>query len=59
VPFIRPALSQKAAERRVREAREVGAELIVAGSPAAAEALNHGGLEVRELSEFIADSMDR
>jgi Fe-S oxidoreductase len=59
VPFIRPALSQKAAERRVREATEVGAELIVAGSPAAAEALNHGGLEVRELNEFIAESMDR
>jgi Fe-S oxidoreductase len=57
VPFTRPALSRKAAERRMREAREVGAKVIVAGSPAAAVALDGGDLEVRELSEFVAESL--
>jgi Fe-S oxidoreductase len=57
VPFTHPALSRKAAERRVREARDAGAQLIVAGSPAAAEALEGGGLEVRELSEFVAQAL--
>jgi Fe-S oxidoreductase len=57
VPFTRPALSQKAAERRICEAREAGAELIVAGSPAAAATLEGRGLEVRELSEFVAESL--
>jgi Fe-S oxidoreductase len=57
VSFTQPALSRKAAERRIREAREAGAELIVAGSPAAAAALEGRGLEVRELSEFVAESL--
>jgi Fe-S oxidoreductase len=57
VPFTRPALSRKAAERRIREAREAGADLIVAGSPAAAAALDGAGLEVRDLSEFVVESL--
>jgi Fe-S oxidoreductase len=57
VPFTQPALSGKAAGRRIHEARAAGAKLIVAGSPAAAMALEGGGLEVRELSEFVAESL--
>jgi Fe-S oxidoreductase len=57
VPFTAPALSKKAAQRRVREATAVGADFIVAGSPAAAVALNGNGLEVRELCEWAADSL--
>lgn len=57
VPFTRPALSRKAAERRIWEARQAGADLIVAGSPAAATALEGRGLEVREITEFVADEL--
>jgi len=57
VPFTHPELSRKAAEQRVRAAREAGAELIVAGSPAAAASLEGCGLPVRELSEFVAEAL--
>jgi len=55
VPFIRPALSRKAAEHRIQAAREVGAEVVVAGSPGAAAALDSTGLPVQELCEFVND----
>jgi Fe-S oxidoreductase len=57
VPFVQPALSRKAATYRVVEARNTGAELVVAGSPAAAAALEAQGLPVRELTEFVAESL--
>ena len=57
VSFTRPTLARKAADRRLREAHDAGADLLVAGSPAAAAALEGGNLEVRELSEFLAESL--
>jgi Fe-S oxidoreductase len=57
VPFTVPELSKKAAERRVREAKDAAAELIVVGSPGAAVALDGLGVVVREVSEFVADSI--
>src|SRR5262249_22681021 len=57
VPFTHPFLSRSAAARRMREAAEAGAELIVTASPAAAIALRGGDLEVRELAEFIAEAL--
>lgn len=57
VPFVQPTLSRKAAEHRVRAARQAGAELLVAGSPAAAAALEGAGMPVKELSEFLGDCL--
>lgn len=57
VPFTHPALARKAAERRIREAQAAGAQLVVAGSPAAAAVLEGGNLAVRELCEFAAESL--
>jgi Fe-S oxidoreductase len=57
VAFTTPALSKKAAERRVREATAIGADLIVAGSPAAAVSLADHGVQVQELCEWAADSL--
>jgi Fe-S oxidoreductase len=57
VPFTTPALSKKAAERRVREALDIGADLIVAGSPAGAAVLAGNGIEVQELCEWVANSL--
>jgi len=54
VPFIRPTLSRKAAEYRIQAAGAVGAELVVAGSPGAASALEGLGLPVQEVCEFLA-----
>ena len=57
VSFTMPRLATHAAERRVQEAIATGAELIVAGSPAAAAMLEGHGLEVLELSEFVAQAL--
>jgi heterodisulfide reductase subunit D len=57
VRFTIPRLATHAAERRVQEAKATGAELIVAGSPGAAEMLGGHGLEVLELSEFVAQAL--
>jgi Fe-S oxidoreductase len=57
VSFTVPQLATHAAERRVQEAKATGAELIVAGSPAAAAMLEGHGLEVLELSEFVAQAL--
>jgi glycolate oxidase len=54
VPFVRSTLSRKAAEHRVHAAREAGADVVVAGSPASAVALEGSGLPVQELCEFLA-----
>jgi len=59
VPFTRPLLAREAAEHRVKVAREVGAEVLVAGSPAAAAALDGYGLEIQDLSEFLADRLQQ
>jgi Fe-S oxidoreductase len=58
VPFTHPALARKAAEHRIQAAREVGAELVVAGSPGAAAALEGSGLAVQELCEFLEASLE-
>jgi len=57
VPFTNPTLSRKAAEQRISEAREAGAELVVTGSPAAATVLEGARFPVRELSEFLVESL--
>ncbi len=57
VPFKYPALSRQAAERRVREARAAGAEVLVTGSPGSATVLEGAGLPVFELSEWLAASL--
>ena len=57
VSFTVPLLAIHAAERRVQEAKATGAELIVAGSSAAAAMLEGHGLEVLELSEFVAQAL--
>jgi Fe-S oxidoreductase len=54
VPFTHPELSKRAAERRIHEACNAGADAIVAGCPAAAAALEGRGLPVWELCEFLA-----
>ena len=58
VPFTHPALSRKAAEHRTQAAREVGAELVVAGSPGAADALEGSGLTVQEFCEFLVGCLE-
>ena len=58
VPFTHPKLTRKAAEHRIHAAREVRAELLVAGSPAAAAALEGSGMPVQEFCEFLADSLN-
>jgi Fe-S oxidoreductase len=57
VPFTHPELARKAAARRIQEAREAGADLVVAGSPAAAAALEGHGLAVRETGELVAEAL--
>jgi Fe-S oxidoreductase len=57
VAFTQPALARRAAERRVREARDAGAKILVAGSPASASMLEPCGLKVRDLSEFVMEAL--
>ena len=57
VPFTLPKLSRQAAEHRIHAAREVGAELLVAGSPGAAASLEGSGMPVQELCEFLGDCL--
>lgn len=57
VPFTRPGLAQRAAAHRLNEARRASVQLVVAGSPSAAIALDHGGLKIQEFSEFVAQSL--
>ena len=57
VPFTLPKLSRQAAQHRIHAAREVGAELLVAGSPAAAASLEGSGMPVQELCEFLGDCL--
>ena len=44
---------------RIHAAREVGTELLVAGSPAAAASLEGSGMPVQELCEFLGDCLTR
>ena len=57
VPFTHPNLSRKAAEHRIHAAREVRADLLVAGSPGAAAALEGSDMPVQEFCEFLADCL--
>lgn len=58
VPFTFPHLSNLAAVKRLEQARQVGADIVVAGSPASAMALEQaGGVPVQELCEFIGNSL--
>jgi len=58
VPFTHPNLSRKAADHRIHAAREVGAELLVAGSPGAAAALEGSDMPVQEFCEFLAGCLN-
>jgi Fe-S oxidoreductase len=57
VQFTVPSLSKMAAERRVREAAAVEADVIVTGTPAAAVALNGHGIKVLDLCEFVSEAL--
>ena len=64
VPFTHPNLSRKAAEYRIHAAREVRADVLVAGSPSAAAALEGSvmlegsSMPVQEFCEFLADCLN-
>jgi Fe-S oxidoreductase len=57
MPFTFPSLSHRAAEHRIHEMRDTGADLLVTGSPASANALAGDAFAVLELSEFLAGAL--
>lgn len=57
LPFTNEPIARAAAAQRLGQAREVGADILVTSSPAAAHILSGGGLEVRDLAEFAAECL--
>ena len=57
LPFTNPDLAKAAAVRRLGEAKNGGAELVVAGGPASTAALDGNGLPVKDLVELAADCL--
>lgn len=58
LPFTFPDLARAAAERRVAEARQAGADLLVTANPATAHHLAQaGGAFVKDLTEWAAECL--
>jgi Fe-S oxidoreductase len=57
LPFTNGPIARAAAAERLKQAREAGAEILVTSSPAAAQVMSDGGLEVKDLVEFAAECL--